>query len=101
MRILNLEYVKSLIDADSRNSSKAFSLVVSTLTGAVTGLTVCFCLVYDVIKNGYIKTDLESLGVFLLCAGGYLISGGFNKAVSDSSKGKNIGGRNEPDKKEN
>lgn len=102
MRMLNLEYIRSLINADSRNSSKRFALIVSTIISAIIGLTVCFCLVYDVTKNGYIKTDLESLGFFLICAGFYMIGGGFNKAVYDNRKEKKGGVcQNEPDKKEN
>ena len=100
--MLNLEYIKSLINADTRDSSKSFALIVSTVTGAIAGLTVCYCLIYDVMKNGYIKTDLESLGIFLLCVGGYMIGGGFNKAVYDNRK-ENRGGvcQNGTDKKEN
>ncbi len=100
--MLNLEYIKSLINADTRDSSKSFALIVSTVIGAITGLTVCYCLIYDVMKNGYIKTDLESLGIFLLCVGGYMIGGGFNKAVYDNRK-ENRGGvcQNGTDKKEN
>lgn len=100
--MLNLEYIKSLINADTKDSSKSFALIVSTVIGAIAGLTVCYCLIYDVMKNGYIKTDLESLGIFLLCVGGYMIGGGFNKAVYDNRK-ENRGGvcQNGTDKKEN
>lgn len=80
------EYIKSLIKANTLDSSKSFALVLSVLVGALIGICVCFCLIYDVCSNGYIKTDLDSLGIFLLCAGGFIAGGGLNKAVSERIK---------------
>lgn len=48
------EYLKSLIKADTLDSSKNFALVLSCIVGAVMGFCVCFCLIYDVCSNGYI-----------------------------------------------
>ena len=81
-----IEYIKSLIKANTLDSSKSFALVLSVLVGALIGLCVCFCLICDVCSNGYIKTDLDSLGIFLLCAGGFMAGGGLNKAVSERIK---------------
>lgn len=80
------EYIKSLIKANTLDSSKSFALVLSVLVGALIGLCVCFCLIWDVCSNGYLKTDLGSLGIFLLCAGGFMAGGGLNKAVSERIK---------------
>ena len=80
------EYIKSLIKANTLDSSKSFALVLSVLVGALIGLCVCFCLIWDVCSNGYLKTDLDSLGIFLLCAGGFMAGGGLNKAVSERIK---------------
>lgn len=80
------EYIKSLIKADTLDSSKSFALVLSVIVGALIGLCVCFCLIYDVCSNGYIKTDLDSLGIFILCVGGFMAGGGLNKAVSERIK---------------
>lgn len=80
------EYIKSLIKADTLDSSKSFALVLSVIVGALIGLCVCFCLIWDVCSNGYLKTDLDSLGIFLLCAGGFMAGGGLNKAVSERIK---------------
>ena len=33
--------------------------------------------------NGYVKTDLDGMGVFLLCVGGFMAGGGLNKALGD------------------
>ena len=84
MNMKALTYLKSLIRANSMDSSKSFSMVVSVLIGALVGIVVCVCLLVDVYKNGYIKTDLDSLGIFLLCAGGFMAGGGINKAIAES-----------------
>ena len=64
------EYLKSLIKANSLDSSKSFALVLSSIVGALIGFCVCFCLIWDVCTNGYLKTDLDALGLFMLCIGG-------------------------------
>lgn len=84
-----IEYIKSLIKANTLDSSKSFALVLSVLVGALIGLCVCFCLIWDVCGNGYIKTDLDSLGIFLLCAGGFMAGGGASKVLADGRK-KNL-----------
>lgn len=81
-----IEYIKSLIKANTLDSSKSFALVLSVLVGALIGICVCFCLIYDVCSNGYLKTDLDSLGILLLCAGGFMAGGGLNKAVAERIK---------------
>jgi len=62
-----LRYLGSLIKNDTGNSSKSFALVMSTLVSFITSLTICGILVYDVYQNGYIKTDLDALGIFIIC----------------------------------
>lgn len=87
------EYLKSLVRADTLDSSKSFAMLLSVCIGALIGLCVCFCLVWDVCANGYVKTDLDGMGVFLLCVGGFMAGGGLNKALGDrkakSEKTKN------------
>lgn len=80
------EYLKSLIKANTLDSSKSFALVLSSLIGAFVGLCVCFCLIWDVCANGYIRTDLDALGLFMLCIGGFMAGGGINKAISERKR---------------
>lgn len=80
------EYLKSLIKANSLDSSKSFALVLSSIVGALIGFCVCFCLIWDVCTNGYLKTDLDALGLFMLCIGGFIAGGGINKALSERKK---------------
>lgn len=82
------KFIRSLIRANSLDSSKSFALVVSVLVGALIGVSISFCLIFDVVKNGYLKTDLDSLGVFLLCVGGFMAGGGINKAIAESRRFK-------------
>lgn len=84
------DYLKSLVRADTGDSSKSFALLLSVCTGALIGLCVCFCLVWDVCTNGYIKTDLDNLGLFVLCVGGFMAGGGMNKALCDRKRKDNL-----------
>lgn len=84
-------YMRTLLDVQSPNSSKSFTLVLSAIVSAFIGLTMCFVIIYDVITNGYVKTDLNDAGIFLLCAGGYMAGAGVTKAVVDRrSRGRRI-----------
>lgn len=80
------DYLKSLIKANTLDSSKSFALVLSSIIGALAGLCVCFCLIWDVCANGYLKTDLDALGLFVLCIGGFMAGGGINKAISERKR---------------
>ena len=88
------EYLKSLIKADTLDSSKSFALVLSSLVGALTGLCVCFCLVWDVCANGHLETDLDSLGLFMLFIGGFMAGGGLNKAIGERRRKDNTDNQN-------
>lgn len=87
------EYLKSLIKSNTGDSSKSFVLLLTCAVGALVGLCVCFCLVWDVCVNGYLKTDLGSLGLFMLCVGGFMAGGGVNKAI-----GERLGNKGRTDK---
>ena len=76
--------VKTSIDDQSTINVNNISLLVSSLIGFLLGLVMCFVLVYDVVTNGYIKTDLTDAGIFLLCSGGYIAGSGIPKTIVDS-----------------
>ena len=76
--------VKTSIDDQSTINVNNISLLVSSIIGFLLGLVMCFVLVYDVITNGYIKTDLTDAGIFLLCSGGYIAGSGIPKTIVDS-----------------
>lgn len=74
--------MRSLVDNKSSLSSKSFALLVSTITGGLIVICICYALVYDVMTNGYIKTDLADLGIFLLFVGMYIAGSGIPKTIA-------------------
>lgn len=80
------DYLRSLVRAGTMDSSKSFALVVSAVVGAALGLTVCFCLCWDVCTNGHVETDLDALGWFVLAVGGFMAGGGVGKALSERKR---------------
>lgn len=84
------EYFRSLIRANTLESSKSFGLLCSILTGSLLCVCICFCLVWDVCTNGFIKTDLDSLGWFVMGIGVYMAGGSLPKTISDVSGRKKI-----------
>ena len=83
-----VRYVKSLIATDTGNSSKSFTLIMSSIVSFITGLVISFSIVYDVVTNGYIKTDLEQVGIFMLCVGGFMVGSGVPKIFGDKYEEK-------------
>lgn len=83
-----IKYLKSIIQGDSANNAKSFSMVISVLVGLITGLCVCFVLIYDVVTNGYIKTNLIDLGMFSLCIGGYITGSSIAEIFGEKYKAK-------------
>lgn len=83
-----LEYLKSLVKANTLDSSKSFGLLCSILTGSLLCVCIMFCLIWDVCTNGYIKTDLDSLGWFLVGIGAYMAGGSVPKTISDVARKK-------------
>ena len=79
-----LRNIKTSIDDQSSINVNNISLLVSSFIGFLLGLVMCFVLVYDVVTNGYIKTDLTDAGIFLLCSGGYIAGSGIPKSIVDS-----------------
>jgi hypothetical protein len=82
------EYIKSLVGSDTGNSSKSFALVVSTITSFIVSMFMCGILAYDVYCNGYIKTDLESAGIFMICVGSCVAASGVPKIFGERSGAK-------------
>lgn len=77
-----LDSMRSLVDNNSSFSSKSFALLISTITGGLIVLCICYVLIYDVMTNGFIKTDLADLGVFLLFVGMYIAGSGIPKTIA-------------------
>lgn len=76
--------IKLSIDDKSSMSVNSITLLISAGIAAIIGLVVCFVLIWDVIANGYIKTDLLDLGIFLMSSGAYVMGSGMPKTIVDS-----------------
>ena len=76
--------IKNSIDDKSSMSVGSITLLMSAMIGAIIGLVVCFVLIWDVTTNGYIKTDLLDLGIFLMSGGAYIAGSGIPKTIVDS-----------------
>ena len=75
--------IKSSIDDRSSMSVNSATLLISALMGVVIGVVVCFVLIYDVVSNGYVKSDMDGLAWLLISSGGYIATSGIPKAYVD------------------
>ena len=84
-RILN--YLGSFPKVLSENSTKLFALLLSAIAGfLLTAIIIPFCLVWDVVTNGSIQTNLTEMGILILSCGGLIAGAGFNVKVPDFKK---------------
>lgn len=79
-----IKNIKESIDDASTISVSGITLLISSFIGFLLGLVMCFVLIYDVVTNGYLKTDLTNAGIFLLCSGGYIAGSGIPRSIVDS-----------------
>lgn len=83
------EYLKSLIRANTLDSSKSFSMIAGVFSGAFLVFIVGFCLVWDVCTNGYIKTDSDTILCTLIGVGGMMAGSSVAKIVGEKRKNIN------------
>ena len=76
--------IKTSIDDKSSMSVNSITLLISAVMAAIIGIAVVFVLIFDVVHNGYVKTNLTDLGIFLLASGGYVAGSGIPKTIVDS-----------------
>lgn len=89
-----IKYIKSIISylgtfprVFSENSTKLLALLLSAIAGfLLAAFVIPFVLIYDVVTNGFIKTNLSQLGMLVLCIGGLIAGAGFNVKVPDFNK---------------
>lgn len=75
--------IKESIDDKSSMSVNSITLLASALMGVVIGFVICFVLIYDVISNGHVESDVDKLAWLLISSGGYIASSGIPKAYVD------------------
>ena len=77
------EYFKSLSGSKTGNSVKSFSLLVSTIISGLLGLGVLYVLIYDVMYDGMVNTDLDKLTFFMIGIGCYVGGSGVPKIFGE------------------
>ena len=91
-------YLKSLNEANSGQSSKAFAVVISAGVSFLIGLTMCFCLGYDAYIDGTVDTNLQDVGILMLCLGGFVGGSSVSKIFGDKNETELIKAQNESEK---
>ena len=84
MKFIN--YLQSLAEANSGQSSKAFAVLASTLISFITGLVLCFAISYDVYVDGVVDSNLEDMGILMLCMGGFVGGSSISKIFGDRAE---------------
>lgn len=79
-----VKYFSSFPSILSENSTKLLALFISAITGGfLVAIIIPFILIWDVVTNGHVTTDLLELGIFLLCVGGFIFGAGANVKVPE------------------
>ena len=72
-----IAYLGSFPNVFSENSTKLLALLLSVLSGTfLVTIIIPFILIWDVVVNGHIVTDLVDLGILVLCIGGFICGAG-------------------------
>lgn len=75
-------YLGSFPNIFSENSTKLLALLISALAGGfVMSIVIPFTLIWDVVTNGYIKTNLVDYGIFLVSLGAVMVGASYNVKV--------------------
>lgn len=77
------EYLRSLIRANTLDSSKSFSMIACVILGLFLGVILGFCLVWDTVVNGYIKTDADTILCMLIGIGAIVTGGSVAKIAGE------------------
>lgn len=82
-------FFKDLIRNNSGVSSKSFFLVTVTAIGLFLLLIVAFILIWDVVKNGQVCTDLSGLSLFVGSITSLFTAAGLTKCIGEKHEYKN------------
>lgn len=86
MKFIN--YLKSLSETNSGQSSKAFAVLASTLISFITGLVLCLAISYDVYVDGVVDSSLEDMGILMLCMGGFVGGSSISKIFGEQAESR-------------
>lgn len=81
-----MNFFMKLIKNNTGVSSKNFFLVMVTLVGILLLLIVAFVLIWEVIQNGTIQTDMQGLAMFVGSITSLFTAAGLTKALSEKNE---------------
>ena len=76
--------IKTAIDDKSSMSVNSVSVLASALMALVIGLSACFVIIYDVVYDGKVDTDMSDLAWFVVASSTCILGSGLPKAYTDS-----------------
>lgn len=82
------DYFKCMIEAGNKVSSTRFFLIVTLLISCLLYCIVGFILMYDVLADGMVSTDLDGLSTFIGAVSINLGIAGFTKIFSGNKTKK-------------
>ena len=83
-------FFSKLVENNSVVSSKSFFLVVITFIGCFLLLVVGFVLIFEVLKNGTIKTDLSGLSLLVGSITALFGAAGLTKCIGERNENKRL-----------
>lgn len=79
-------FFRKLIENNSGVSSKSFFLVAITIIGCFLLLVVGFVLIFEIVKNGTIRTDLQGLSLFVGSVTALFGAAGLTKCIGERNE---------------
>ena len=79
-----LRNIKAAIDDKSSMSVNSISVLASAFMTLLVGLSACFVIIYDVMYDGKVDTDMSDLAWFVVASSTCILGSGLPKAYTDS-----------------
>ena len=76
--------IKAAIDDKSSMSVNSISVLASAFMTLLIGLSACFVIIYDVMYDGKVDTDMSDLAWFVVASSTCILGSGLPKAYTDS-----------------
>lgn len=76
--------IKAAIDDKSSMSVNSISVLASAFMTLLVGLSACFVIIYDVMYDGKVDTDMSDLAWFVVASSTCILGSGLPKAYTDS-----------------
>ena len=78
-----LGFFKQLVQNNNGMSCKSFGLILSHIVGGLLGVVIGFILIFDIVSDGKLDSDLYAITFFLIGDSVYMFGGGLNKTLTE------------------